>query len=89
MSSSGVSLPRFDLSGKWALITGGAGLLGKEHALALLEVGANVVLWDIDSENLIKVTILNFPIPLFLKVINIRNCEFELSEIDNKLYELK
>jgi hypothetical protein len=35
------------------------------------------------NENLIKVTILNFPIPLFLKVINIRNCEFELSEIDN------
>ena len=56
MSSQSVSLPRFDLSGKWALITGGAGLLGKEHALALLEIGANIVLWDIDSENLIKVT---------------------------------
>ena len=54
MSSSGVSLPRFDLSGKWALITGGAGLLGKEHALALLEVGANVVLWDINNDKLSK-----------------------------------
>ena len=56
MSLQNISLPKFDLSDKWALITGGAGLLGKEHALALLEVGANVVLWDINEENLIKVT---------------------------------
>lgn len=56
MSSQNILLPKFGLSGKWALITGGAGLLGKEHALALLEVGANVVLWDINEENLIKVT---------------------------------
>ena len=56
MSSQNISLPKFDLSGKSALITGGAGLLGKEHALALLEVGANVVLWDINKENLMRVT---------------------------------
>lgn len=55
MSSQNISLPKFDLSGKSALITGGAGLLGKEHALALLEVGANVVLWDVDKENLMRV----------------------------------
>jgi NAD(P)-dependent dehydrogenase (short-subunit alcohol dehydrogenase family) len=56
MSSPNISLPKFDLSGKSALITGGAGLLGKEHALALLEVGAYVVLWDVNTENLIRVT---------------------------------
>ena len=56
MSSQNISLPNFDLRGKWALITGGAGLLGKEHALALLEVGANIVLWDINKENLTSVT---------------------------------
>ena len=56
MSSQNISLPKFDLSGKSALITGGAGLLGKEHAIALLEVGANVVLWDINKENLMRVT---------------------------------
>ena len=55
MKSQNISLQNFDLNGKWALITGGAGLLGKEHAIALLEVGANIVLWDIDKENLIKV----------------------------------
>lgn len=56
MSSQSMSLPKFDLNGKWALITGGAGLLGKEHAIALLEIGANVVLWDIDKERSIQVS---------------------------------
>jgi len=56
MNSQYISLSKFDLSGKSALITGGAGLLGKEHALALLEAGANVVLWDINKENLSRIT---------------------------------
>jgi NAD(P)-dependent dehydrogenase (short-subunit alcohol dehydrogenase family) len=55
MSSQNISLPKFNLSGKWALVTGGAGLLGKEHAVALLELGANVVLWDINKDNLTSV----------------------------------
>lgn len=38
---------KFDLTGKTALITGAAGLLGREHAAALLESGAVVVLTDI------------------------------------------
>lgn len=45
-------LPKFDISGKHALITGGAGLLGKEHARALMQVGADIVLWDINPEAL-------------------------------------
>ena len=40
---------RFHLSGKTALITGAAGLLGLEHAAALLECGAKVVLTDISE----------------------------------------
>ena len=39
----------FDLSGKVALITGGAGLLGAQHAQALADAGARVILGDIDA----------------------------------------
>lgn len=43
---------KFELSNRWALITGAAGLLGLEHSKALLEAGASVVLQDIDSDKL-------------------------------------
>ena len=43
---------KFDLTGKCALITGAAGLLGIEHASALLQNGAVVVLTDIDASAL-------------------------------------
>lgn len=45
-------LQKFDLSGKTALITGGAGLLGRQHALALLEIGARVIICDINQTGL-------------------------------------
>lgn len=40
----------FELQGKIAVITGGAGLLGKKHAEALMEYGANCVLVDIQLD---------------------------------------
>ncbi len=43
---------KFDLTGKTALITGAAGLLGIEHAYALLDSGAAVVLTDICEDGL-------------------------------------
>jgi NAD(P)-dependent dehydrogenase (short-subunit alcohol dehydrogenase family) len=50
MNQNGKSpFTKFNLDGKTALITGGAGSLGKEHARALLEAGASVVLWDISK----------------------------------------
>jgi NAD(P)-dependent dehydrogenase (short-subunit alcohol dehydrogenase family) len=45
-------LAAYDLSGKAALVTGSAGLLGKEHALALAEAGARVIMTDFDSKAL-------------------------------------
>lgn len=45
---------KFDLSAKTALITGAGGLMGVEHASALLENGCCVVLTDI-NESLLKI----------------------------------
>ena len=47
-----MAFSKFDLEGKTALITGASGLLGQEHAYALLESGATVVLTDISIEGL-------------------------------------
>ena len=44
-----MAFENFDLTGKTALITGAAGLLGIEHAAALLESGATVVLTDMSA----------------------------------------
>ena len=44
-----MAFEKFSLTGKTALITGAAGLLGLEHAAALLESGARVVLTDISG----------------------------------------
>lgn len=43
---------KFSLLSKTALITGGAGLLGIQHAIALLDLGAKVILTDINQEML-------------------------------------
>lgn len=40
----------FRLDGKVAIITGGTGLLGIQHAEALAEAGCTVFLWDINPE---------------------------------------
>lgn len=45
---------KFNLSGKTALITGSAGLLGAQHAIAMIDKGANVILTDISEADLEK-----------------------------------
>lgn len=44
------SLPTFDLSGRTALVTGGAGLLGPQHAVALATLGARVLIADVAED---------------------------------------
>lgn len=43
-------LQKFRLDGRVAIITGGAGLLGVQHAKAIAEAGGIPVLWDIDGD---------------------------------------
>lgn len=84
-----MAFSKFKLSGHSALITGAAGLLGSEHAAALLECGASVILTDIDmdkllitGENLCK----NFdPTRITLKKMNVTNP----NSIDITLSELR
>jgi NAD(P)-dependent dehydrogenase (short-subunit alcohol dehydrogenase family) len=45
-------LEKYSLKDKVALITGGAGLLGVQHANALTELGATVILTDLFAESL-------------------------------------
>ena len=42
----------FSLNGKTALVTGGAGLLGIQHAAAILDVGGSVVVTDLEQKDL-------------------------------------
>lgn len=50
------TLDLFDLSGKTALITGGAGIIGTHFARTLLEAGANVMVMDVNAEAIAAVT---------------------------------
>ena len=45
-------LEKYNLENKYAVVTGGAGLLGRQHCLALLELGCNVICADFSDEHL-------------------------------------
>ena len=53
--SQSLNLSKFDLTNKWVVVTGAAGLLGRQHSTALLEVNANLVLLDKDKNSVIQV----------------------------------
>lgn len=43
-------LEKFDMHGQTAIVTGGAGLLGKQFTLALAQAGANVMVADLAGD---------------------------------------
>lgn len=47
-------LKKFDMSGKTAVVTGAAGLLGQQFSLALAQAGASIVLADLSEETIAK-----------------------------------
>jgi NAD(P)-dependent dehydrogenase (short-subunit alcohol dehydrogenase family) len=49
MSASRSVLERFDLTGRVVVITGGAGLLGRQHGECVVELGGTAVLLDLDA----------------------------------------
>tara|TARA_B100001989_G_scaffold3713_1_gene2497 strand:+ start:45050 stop:45883 length:834 start_codon:yes stop_codon:yes gene_type:complete len=65
---------KFRLDQSFALVTGGAGLLGVQHAHALLEIGAHVVIADLSSDNIEKVK----------DSFKGTKCTFELLDVSNE-----
>jgi NAD(P)-dependent dehydrogenase (short-subunit alcohol dehydrogenase family) len=59
---------KFALDGKNTLITGGAGLMGVEHAKAILSANGSVILWDLNAE-LLKETCSNLAYEFDIKKI--------------------
>ena len=47
-------MSRYNLHGKIAVVTGGAGLLGQQHTLAILENGGSAIIIDIDKMRMTK-----------------------------------
>lgn len=83
-----MSLEKFHLHGKTALITGAAGLLGEEHAYALLESGSNIIITDIDEN---KLSLLNLKLTkefgennIQSQVMNVSSYE-DVSQVSEKL----
>ena len=47
-----MNLNKFNLENKYSLITGAGGLLGEQHARALLEIKSNIILTDINKKKI-------------------------------------
>jgi NAD(P)-dependent dehydrogenase (short-subunit alcohol dehydrogenase family) len=66
-----MNLNKFNLENKYSLITGAGGLLGEQHARALLEIKSNIILTDINKKkinNLYKTLKKDYP---YSKILNL------------------
>jgi NAD(P)-dependent dehydrogenase (short-subunit alcohol dehydrogenase family) len=79
---------KYNLTKKVALITGSSGLLGVEHTIALLELGATVVMTDVNEKSLVTAynSLLNADNKdrLFCKVMNVTS-ESNIQDVANEL----
>jgi NAD(P)-dependent dehydrogenase (short-subunit alcohol dehydrogenase family) len=75
-----MAFEKFDLTGKTALITGAAGLLGIEHASALLDSGAEVILTDVNVNNLINT---KHKLAETFDILKIRIFEMDVTHVKN------
>lgn len=81
-------LGSFDLTGRIALVTGGAGFLGVEHGMALAEAGATVILGDLNldsaarrCEEIVAIYGKSSAHPLNLDVTNAENINCALAHL--------
>ena len=79
---------KYNLTKKAALITGSSGLLGVEHTVALLELGATVVMTDVNEKSLVTAynSLLNADNEdhLFCKVMNVTS-KGNIQDVANEL----
>ena len=78
-----MAFEKFNLTGKTALITGAAGMLGIEHASALLECGASVVLTDISADLL---TVASCKLTHHYDSVKIHNLVMDVSRLESVLF---
>jgi len=77
LAMNNLLIKKSDLSNKVAIITGGAGFLGKKHAEAIAEMGGIPILIDVDKENGKKIS------KNITELYNTRS-QFEFCDITNE-----
>ena len=67
----------YNLKNQFSLITGAAGLLGEQHAIALLDISSNLILTDINAKKLHKLKKKTTDdVPIFENIIICYECNF-------------
>lgn len=83
------TLQKFSLGGRVAVITGGAGMLGIQHAKAVAEAGGIPVLWDINEKDSAKAAdkiIHDFSVPSLGMKVDVTNYESIKKAFNRVLY---